>query len=67
MALNEGLCKLLPGRPGPTLFRLGVALMAKDFSLNIGRASEFLDHEPQVSLWTALDEFCLWWKAHHPG
>jgi nucleoside-diphosphate-sugar epimerase len=66
-ALNEGLCKLLPGRPEPTLFRLGVALMAKDFSLDISRACEFLDYEPQVSLWTALDEFCLWWKAHHPG
>jgi nucleoside-diphosphate-sugar epimerase len=66
-ALNEGLCKLLPGRPEPTLFRLGVALMAKDFSLDISRAREFLDYEPQVSLWTALDEFCLWWKAHHPG
>lgn len=66
-ALNEGLCKLLPGRPEPTLFRLGVAMMAKDFSLDIGRARQYLDYEPQVSLWTALDEFCLWWKAHHPG
>ncbi|WP_372866623.1 NAD-dependent epimerase/dehydratase family protein [Pseudomonas sp.] len=66
-ALNEGLCKLLPGRPEPTLFRLGVALMAKDFSLDISRARQYLDYEPQVSLWTALDEFCLWWKAQHPG
>lgn len=66
-ALNEGLCKLLPGRPEPTLLRLGVAMMAKDFSLDIGRARQYLDYEPQVSLWTALDEFCLWWKAHHPG
>jgi nucleoside-diphosphate-sugar epimerase len=66
-ALNEGLCRLLPGRPEPTLFRLGVALMAKDFSLDISRAREYLDYEPQVSLWTALDEFCLWRKAHHPG
>jgi nucleoside-diphosphate-sugar epimerase len=66
-ALNEGLCKLLPGRPEPTLFRLGVAMMAKDFSLDIGRARQYLDYEPQVDLWTALDEFCLWWKAHHPG
>uniref|UniRef100_UPI002FCA992B hypothetical protein n=1 Tax=Polaromonas sp. TaxID=1869339 RepID=UPI002FCA992B len=66
-ALNEGLCKLLPGRPEPTLLRLGVAMMAKDFSLDIGRARQYLDYQPQVSLWTALDEFCLWWKAHHPG
>ena len=66
-ALNEGACRLLPGRPEPTLFRLGVAMMAKDFSLDIGRAREYLDYDPQVSLWTALDEFCQWWKAHHPG
>ena len=66
-ALNEGVCRLLPGRPEPTLFRLGVAMMAKDFSLDIGRAREYLDYDPQVSLWTALDEFCQWWKAHHLG
>jgi 2-alkyl-3-oxoalkanoate reductase len=61
--LNESLCKLLPGRPEPSLFRLGVAVMAKDFSLNIERAREYLDYQPQVSVWTALDEFCQWWQA----
>jgi nucleoside-diphosphate-sugar epimerase len=61
--LNEGVCKLLPGRPEPSLFRLGVAVMAKDFSLNIDRAREYLDYDPQVSIWTALDEFCQWWQA----
>lgn len=65
--LNEGLCRLLPGRPEPTLFRLGVAMMANDFSLDISRARQYLDYQPQVSLWTALDEFSQWWKAHHPG
>lgn len=59
--LNEGVCKLLPGRPEPGLFRLGVAVMAKDFSLNIDRAREYLDYDPRVSVWTALDEFCQWW------
>jgi len=24
-----------------------------------------LDYQPKVSLWTALDEFCGWWK-HQP-
>jgi len=62
-ALNEGWCKLLPGRPEPTLFRLGVAVMAKDFSLDIARARHYLEYEPRVSIWTALDEFCAWWKA----
>ncbi len=66
-AINEGICKLLPGRPEPTLFRLGVAAMAKDFWLDIGRAQQYLDYQPRVSLWTALDEFCRWWKAQHPG
>ncbi|MGE8496133.1 MAG: NAD-dependent epimerase/dehydratase family protein [Pseudomonas sp.] len=65
-ALNEGVCKVLPGRPEPTLFRLGVAMMAKDFSLDISQARQYLDYDPKVSLWTALDEFCHWWKAHHP-
>jgi nucleoside-diphosphate-sugar epimerase len=63
-ALNEAFCRLLPGRPEPTLFRLGVAVMAKDFSLDIGRARHYLDYEPQASIWSALDEFCTWWKAH---
>jgi nucleoside-diphosphate-sugar epimerase len=66
-ALNEGVCRLLPGRPEPTLFRLGVAAMAKDFSLDISLARQYLDYQPQVSVWTALDEFCQWWKAHHPS
>ncbi|AYC34148.1 NAD-dependent epimerase/dehydratase family protein [Pseudomonas cavernae] len=63
--LNETLCKLLPGQPEPALFRLGVAVMAKDFSLDISRARQYLDYDPQASLWTALDEFCTWWRAQH--
>lgn len=66
-ALNEGLCRLLPGRPEPGLFRLGVAVMAKDFSLDISRARHYLDYQPRVDLWTALDEFCHWWQGHQPG
>jgi nucleoside-diphosphate-sugar epimerase len=41
--------------------------MAKDFSLDISLARQYLDYQPQVSVWTALDEFCQWWKAHHPS
>lgn len=66
-ALNEGVCKLIPGQPEPTLFRLGMAVMAKDFSLDISRAQQYLDYDPQVSIWTALDEFSIWWKASHPA
>ncbi|VXC50014.1 Nucleoside-diphosphate-sugar epimerase [Pseudomonas sp. 8Z] len=61
--VNESICRLLPGKPQPSLFRLGVAVMARDFSLDISRAREYLDYQPQASLWDALDEFCAWWQA----
>ena len=61
--LNEMVCKVLPGRPEPNLFRLGVAVMARDFSLDISRARQYLDYDPQVPIWTALEEFCQWWKV----
>lgn len=62
-ALNEAVCKLLPGQPEPKLTRLGMAVMAQDFSLDISRAREFLDYEPQVSVWTAVEEFSDWYKG----
>jgi nucleoside-diphosphate-sugar epimerase len=37
-------------------------VMSKDFTLDISRARQYLDYRPQVSLWSALDEFCAWWK-----
>ncbi|MFJ4371951.1 NAD-dependent epimerase/dehydratase family protein [Pseudomonas japonica] len=66
-ALNEGFCRLWPGRPQPTLSRLGVQVMSKDFTLDISRARHYLDYRPQVSIWAALDEFCAWWQAQHGG
>ena len=42
-------------------------VMNKDFTLDISRARHYLDYDPKVSLWTALDEFCSWWKAQEPG
>ncbi len=62
-AVNEGACLLWPGRPEPTLSRLGMQVMSKDFTLDISRARHYLEYQPRVSLWTALDEFCGWWKA----
>lgn len=62
-ALNEAACMLWPGRPQPTLSRLGMQVMSKDFTLDISRARQYLDYRPKVSLWTALDEFCAWWKG----
>ncbi|MNP74987.1 hypothetical protein D3C76_1719550 [compost metagenome] len=66
-ALNEGFCKLWPGRPEPTLSRLGMQGMHKNFTLDISRARHYLDYDPKVSLWAALDEFCGWWKAQDIG
>lgn len=66
-ALNEAFCAMWPGRPEPALSRLGMQVMNKDFTLDISRARYYLDYEPKVSLWTALDEFCSWWKAQAPG
>jgi len=62
-ALNEGACMLWPGRPQPTLSRLGMQVLNKDFTLDISRAVHYLDYQPKVSLWAALDEFCHWWAA----
>jgi 2-alkyl-3-oxoalkanoate reductase len=66
-ALNEAFCAMWPGRPEPSLSRLGMQVMNKDFSLDISRARHYLDYQPKVSLWTALDEFCHWWKVQEPG
>ncbi|MBA1202418.1 NAD-dependent epimerase/dehydratase family protein [Pseudomonas capeferrum] len=62
-ALNEAACMLWPGRPQPTLSRLGMQVMNKDFTLDISRARQQLGYRPRVSLWSALDEFCAWWKG----
>lgn len=62
-AINEAACMLWPGRPEPTLSRLGMQVMSRDFTLDISRAQQYLDYQPQVSLWAALDEFCDWWRA----
>ncbi|AYF90287.1 NAD-dependent epimerase/dehydratase family protein [Pseudomonas sp. JS3066] len=64
--VNESVCRILPGRPEPSLYRLAVAVMAKDFSLDISRARQYLDYDPRVNVWTALDEFCAWWGAQQP-
>lgn len=66
-ALNEAACALWPGRPEPTLSRLAMQVMSRDFTLDITRASQYLDYQPTTSVWAALDEFCTWWKHQPPG
>jgi nucleoside-diphosphate-sugar epimerase len=61
-ALNEGFCYLRPGRPEPTMTRLGMAVMPR-ISASISAAPRrLLGYEPRASLWDALDEFCEWWQ-----
>ncbi|SDH74727.1 Nucleoside-diphosphate-sugar epimerase [Pseudomonas flavescens] len=60
---NEGLCRLLPGCPEPSLSRLTVDVMSRHFSLDISQAQRHLDYQATAGLWPALDEFCRWWRA----
>ena len=62
-ALSEGVCLLWPGRPRPGLSRQDAHNLNADFTLDISRARHYLEYEPQASLWSALDEFCAWWRA----
>ena len=62
-ALNEGACLAWPGRPRPARSRLEARIMNTNFTLDITRARRYLDYTPDVSVWTALDEFCNWWKS----
>lgn len=62
-ALNEAACMLWPGRPEPRITRTAVQVMSRDFTLDISRARQYLDYRPKVSLWSALDEFCGWYRA----
>nr|WP_314484521.1 NAD-dependent epimerase/dehydratase family protein [uncultured Pseudomonas sp.] len=66
-ALNEAICAVWPGRPEPALSRLAMQVMSRDFTLDISRASQYLNYQPATSIWTALDEFCTWWKHQPPG
>ena len=61
--LSEWTCRLLPGQPEPSLFRMGVNVMARDFSLDISRARQYLDYQPKAEVWDAVDEFCDWWRS----
>ncbi|MFH7495450.1 NAD(P)-dependent oxidoreductase, partial [Pseudomonas syringae pv. tagetis] len=62
---KEDDCMLWPGRPKPTLYRIGMQVKNTDFTHDIRRATHYLDYQPQLSQWTALDEFCGSWHAAH--
>ena len=61
--VNEARHKLWAHSAEPKLTRLSVAVMAKDFSLNIDRARQALQYHPNASVWDALDEFCQSWRG----
>lgn len=62
-ALNEGGCRLWPGRPAPRWSRQGAHGLNADFTLDIQRARHHLNYTAPTTLWSALDEFCAWWRA----
>ncbi|TRX76333.1 NAD-dependent epimerase/dehydratase family protein [Pseudomonas mangiferae] len=62
-SLGETVCRWLPGQPEPPLLRLGVAVMARSFSLDISQARLRLGYQPRDALRDSLDAFCAAWRA----
>lgn len=58
---------LTPGRPEPALFRLGMAVMARDFNLDISAARDYLGYVPEVSTAEGVGRFADWWQAGMPA
>lgn len=50
-------------RREPPLSRLGVAIMAKTFILNIDAAREQLGYRPRMTNSQMRADFCAWWRA----
>lgn len=65
--LAELKARLTPGRPEPALFRLGMAVMARDFNLDISAAREHLGYVPEVSTEQGIARFADWWRAGMPA
>ncbi|PAU89480.1 3-beta hydroxysteroid dehydrogenase [Pseudomonas sp. WN033] len=65
--LAEWRAHLTPGQPEPAILRLGMAVMARDFNLNIDAARAQLGYQPQVSVADGLEAFARWWEAGMPA
>ncbi|PKM31671.1 MAG: 3-beta hydroxysteroid dehydrogenase [Gammaproteobacteria bacterium HGW-Gammaproteobacteria-11] len=62
-SLAERTAKLKRGQPEPPMLRLGMAVMARDFNLDISAARDLLGYQPVVTTEQGLDAFADWWKA----
>ena len=66
-SIAELKARLTPGQPEPAIFRLGMAVMARDFNLDISAAREHLGYVPTVSTEEGIARFANWWQAGMPA
>ena len=66
-ALAEARARLTPGQPEPAILRLGMAVMARNFNLDISAARQHLDYQPQVATEQGIEHFATWWQAGMPS
>lgn len=66
-ALAEWRAARLPGRPEPEVSRLAMAVMARDFSLDIHAARKMLGYRPRISTDQGIEAFAAWWQAGMPS
>lgn len=65
--IAELKANLTPGQPEPAILRLGMAVMARDFTLDITAAREHLGYRPLVSSAAGITHFADWWRAGMPA
>ena len=66
-ALAEVRARLTPGQPEPAILRLGMAVMARNFNLDISGARQHLDYQPKVATEQGIEHFATWWQAGMPS
>ena len=49
------------------MLRLGMAVMARDFNLDISAARRELGYQPRVSAEQGIEHFAEWWQAGMPS
>lgn len=65
--LAEWRARRMPGQPEPAVSRLGMAVMARDFSLDIAAAREQLGYVPRLTAQEGVEQFARWWQAGMPS
>ena len=61
--LAEGIARVRPGRPEPSITRYGVRVLSDSVTLDISKARRLLGYAPAQSLDEALDEYVAWHKT----